>query len=339
MAPLPEWVAPLDRNTQQMMKSQYAEGLMQLAFGYRFLKLGAQNLEFEPEAQGGKLGDIFFKLEGNYYMVECYIPRNKSYMDSSMEIQYCVGPIFKAADSVNKIVKVYIALKKSIGQQERKEIQRMVINAIKQPTQYKHLDIENAFAKVAIDDIKNMKENNDFLLSNLTNSYGKPDWEMRQRKVPRNRKTILQVRKGEYKYEGIHSVVLGEGPESEKKELSPGERIKELTKKIENKLVQTRTVNNQARRIIIAEVVEGRKLIAERDTNSAHICHQIQQKIISKHSNVSALFLCVRTWTEKMRHIYIGVILLGREKDAISNQLINKLIDVENRTEWLNDWR
>ena len=324
----------------KMMKTQYAEGLMQLAWGYRFLRLEAKNLEFEPKAKSGKLGDIFFELEGNQYMVECYMPRDKDKKDSSLELHHCIGHIFAAIDSVNKVLRVFIALKKSICHRERKEIQRMVISAIKRPTQYKHLDVENKFAKVTIDDISNMKQDNDFPpFPGPMNLFGEADWGIRQQKVPRDRNVIQQIREGSYEHKEIHSRIFVKKPKSEKEDIPIKEKIKKLTRKIENKLAQTKRPGSNVRRIVVAQVTEGREAAGKKDIDSQYICQQIQQKIVPKHSNVSALFLCARTWTTKMRHKYMGSILLGREKDVISNTLLNKLIDIESKAEWLNDWR
>ncbi|GEM_PF-4033462 len=323
----------------EMMKSQYAEGLMQLAFAYRFLRLGSQNLEFEPKARGGRLGDIFFELEGKQYMVECYIPRSKACRNSSTELRYCINPIFNAINSANKILRVYIALKQKIGHQERKEIQRMIISAIKQPSQHKNLEIENPFAKVIIDDISDMKQDVDFPpFPSQADLYGKADWGVRQHKVPGNKKVILQIREGKYKHKGIYSRIFVKDTESERSEVSVEERIKELTKKIEKKLAQTRISDGNVRRIVIAQVIEGRE-VGEGNIDSAHICRQIQRNIVAKHSSVSAVFLCVRTWTAKMRHVYMGVVLLGTEKDAISDTFLDRLNNLEDSGNWLDDWR
>ena len=92
------------------------------------------------------------------------------------------------------------------------------------------------------------------------------------------------------------------------------------------------------RRIVIAQVIEGRE-VGEGNIDSAHICRQIQRNIVAKHSSVSAVFLCVRTWTAKMRHVYMGVVLLGTEKDAISDTFLDRLNNLEDSGNWLDDWR
>lgn len=322
------------------MKACYSPGRMQLAFGYRFLKLGATHMEFEPEAKGGRLGDIFFELDGNPFMVECYIPRGKKRKDSCKELQFSAHPIFNAIDSADKTLRVFIALKQTVGPKERKEIEKMVVNIAKRPLLNKTVQVENDFAKVTIDDIKDMKKDNDFFLPpEPFRLYGNADFGVRNQKVERNREAILAVREGTYKYQGIHSRILVKVPESERKEIPEQERIQNLTKKLKKKLPQTKTQGGNERRIVIAQIPEGRKAVGEKDDRSAHICREVQQRIVTEHSNVSVLFLCRRTWTTRMRYVYIGVIALGKPQDVLSESILHKLNDMEYNADWLSDWK
>lgn len=169
--------------------------------------------------------------------------------------------------------------------------------------------------------------------------YGNADCGIRQQKVEETREAIMQVREGTYTHRAIHSRFLVKLPESEKREPSEEERIEDLTEKIRDKLAQTRSAQVDARRIVIVQVPEGRKAILEADDRALRICRKIQENIVPRHLGVSALFLCRRIWTVKMRYLYVGIIALGKEKDALSQSVLEKLNSMEHRTDWLSDWR
>src|SRR6185312_7403011 len=59
------------------LKAQYGPTFLQMAFGYRFQRAGAEDVCFEPPVLGGRRGDIGFRLGNTDFVAECYIPRNK----------------------------------------------------------------------------------------------------------------------------------------------------------------------------------------------------------------------------------------------------------------------
>lgn len=325
-----------------MMKTQYEEGLMQLAFGYRFMRLGAKNLEFEPEAKEGRYGDILFELDGNKYMVECYSPMRNVGEDTFQELQYIISPIFHAADSTNKALRICIRLKKNITAHDRKGIQSLIIKTIKERSQFDGLEIENDFARVVIEDITatGQEQGNDFVETATGGKlYGNADWGFKKINISADRKTIQLIRDGKYQIGGSGSRIYIWRPDSEKEKPSIEDEVLEIARKIEKKLVQTRGHDCNARRIIIAETPYGRQASAENDSKAFYICRRVQQKIIGGHSGVSALFMCERTWTTSMCYKYMGTILSGKAGDALSDALINKLNGIEQKADWLQDWR
>ncbi len=61
------------RNLERVVKAmrkQYAPGFLQLAYAYRFLKVGATGMILEPSAESGRLADIACNLLGRRYLVE-----------------------------------------------------------------------------------------------------------------------------------------------------------------------------------------------------------------------------------------------------------------------------
>ena len=54
--------------------TQFTRAFVQLALGYRFLRLGVLDFEFEPPTDNGHRADHFFRYGGVPYLVECYEP-------------------------------------------------------------------------------------------------------------------------------------------------------------------------------------------------------------------------------------------------------------------------
>jgi hypothetical protein len=57
---------------------EYRTSLLQLAYAYRFRRVGATDLQLEPTADGGRLGDFAFTIEKMGIIAECYVPRPAS---------------------------------------------------------------------------------------------------------------------------------------------------------------------------------------------------------------------------------------------------------------------
>ena len=53
---------------------QFGRAFVQLAFGYRLLRLGVDGLEFEPPADGGRRADLFFSSGGIPYRGQAVAP-------------------------------------------------------------------------------------------------------------------------------------------------------------------------------------------------------------------------------------------------------------------------
>ena len=323
-----------------MMKISYAQSLLQMAFGYRFLKLGGKKLEFEPSAYGGRVSDIFFELDGIPYMVECYIPQDTEAVNSARILMRSISVISRAISSTNKIVRVFIDLKQTVSPKEKRIIEKITTEAIKESPVGENITIDNEIALITISDISNMHEDNDFPVPpNPMKLYGDADFGARLRTVLKTKEAMEQVREGTYAYDGISSRLFVKRPESETIELSANERIDQLKGKLEDKLSQTRHPDLEARRILIAEIPEGMQAVAEDSSSAKYICQKLQERIIPAHSNISALFLCCRAWTVAQRHFYTGLLVQGKEQDCIPEDLMLKLHEMERDYIWVDDWK
>lgn len=323
-----------------MMKSNYAQSLLQLAFGYRFLKLGGRNLEFEPIAKEGRVADIFFELDGIPYMVECYIPQEPETIDSTQILIHSRQVISRAIFSANKIVRVFIDLKQTVYSKEKIIIEKMITDAIKGTPAGEDIIIDNDIAQITISDISTMHEDNDFPVPpNPMKLYGDADLGMHLGEVPKTKEVMSQIRDGAYIYDGIRSRIFVKRPKSEKTKTSVSDRVNRLKGKLEDKLSQTRHPDLEVRRILIAEIPEGKQVVVEDSLSAKHICQKLQERIIPSHSNISSLFLCCRTWTTAFRHYYTGVLVQGKEQDCIPAELMLKLNKMERDYIWVNDWR
>lgn len=88
--------------------TQFSTARMQLALAHRFIIAGAQDVELEPKADGGRKADIFFRYDGRSHLVECYEPfpsRNSHHEDL---LHQGVQRILKVARAAGRRVLVRI---------------------------------------------------------------------------------------------------------------------------------------------------------------------------------------------------------------------------------------
>lgn len=62
----------LDVIRQLKNKDDFDSAFIQLAYGFRFLKIGATEIAFEPDIDNGGKADIIFKFSNQSYLAECF---------------------------------------------------------------------------------------------------------------------------------------------------------------------------------------------------------------------------------------------------------------------------
>ncbi|MCK5614097.1 hypothetical protein KAR91_70185 [Candidatus Pacearchaeota archaeon] len=319
--------------TQMKDSGQYMTGLLQLAFAYRFLKLGAKNIEFEPEARNGRRGDIYFELNDIPHMVECFISQYSYPVRTSLDILNCTSAIFDVIKAVHGRMRVCIKLKKSITPNDRRDIEKTTKELIREISGKKQISGLTECAEILVEDLKDLEEDVDFPKENKRPMvlYGGADWGLNNQQVTLSQ--IQGVRDGTVKNNKKLSRLFVWEPEEEKSMPTINERVEELTRKIEKKLLQTKRKGIGTKRIVITQIAEARE--SDKETHTSF--KKIQNKIIKSHLNVAALILVSRDWMENFRYQYRGVFLMGKKKDSLSAELFNKYNELEGETDILQD--
>lgn len=315
------------------MKDKYYSGLLQLAYAYRFLRIGASELELEPPTSKGKKADIFLKFENLPCLVECYIPRSKI-VETSIELEYSIYPIFDALKSKKGIYRVSIRLKKSIRPRDRKEIEKKVIELVNNINGQESVKTEDDLAEILIENISKMREETDFPNQRGPwKVYGGADWGVNQSFADLQK--IQGIRDGLKDERKRGNRIFVWRPEAEKKRDSLEERINTLTKKISKKLTQVKSEGSKTKRIIIVSVGEGK----HQNRDDLKICTELGRRIVIGHSNVLMLILTSRVWSIRHRHKYAGVSSFGAGLNLVPVQsLFKKLSVLEDEHDILEDW-
>jgi len=308
------------------MKDKYYSGFLQLAYAYRFSKIGARNIELEPKTNKGKRGDIYFEFNNFPCIVECYIPHT-SKLDTSIELYHSFGAIFDALISKDGIYRVSIKLKKSINSRDRKLIQSKIIGLINIMHGEEPVETEDEIANILIENISKADVEADFPTSpNHWTVYG--DADLCAHQYWTDRAGIQAIRDDLEKHRRRGNRIFVWRPPSEKKKILLQERVDVLVKKMSKKLAQIKPVDEQTKRLIVVSVGEGKH---ERD-DDIRISQEVGRKISIDHSNLFMIILTSRVWTKQNRHRYVSVILYSRGIDYYSSkELFEKLSEFEEK--------
>lgn len=319
------------------MRDRYGPGLLQLAYAYRFQRLGATSLELEPEAAGGRYADISFELSGAPYLVECYIPEVK-HEDSSQELQYSTKTIFDAlGQRANRLARVCIRLRRPINAEDRKRIQQVTVGAIRTMGDRALVEVQDEAAAISIEDISDMTTDTDFPRpgqprGSSARLYGDAFWGMSEESVAVGE--IPAIRRGAASApKPSNRVFVWRASEEEIPQ--PFEaRVKELVEKISDKLAQTRR-DDDTRRIVVASIPEA----VDPDSGARRLVRSVYDRLLPKHRGVAAVVLTARVWTTAKRHQYRGFVLFGEEGQRLPIDSFNRLQELEGEADILQDWR
>ncbi|HYM40712.1 MAG TPA: hypothetical protein VEY12_11335, partial [Thermoplasmata archaeon] len=327
--------APRLETVLHAMREQYGPGLLQLAYAYRFQRLGASAVELEPAAAGGRQADISFDLSRVPYLVECYIPEVRD-RNTSHELHYSTGAIFDAlSERGARIRRVCIRLTRPINAADRKRIERVTIAAIRTMGDASRVDAQDEAALISVEGVSDMAVDTDFPRPGERRSgrwlYGDADWSMDEQLVPDAK--IPDVRRGKAPFPSGNRIFVWRAPGEERSQ-SFEQRVEELVDKISGKLAQTRRHDGPGR-IIVASIPEA----LDRDAETMRLMTEIQNQLLRKHRGVAALLLTTRVWTTQKRHQYQGFVLFGEEGQRLPKEVFDRLQELEGEADILEDWR
>lgn len=321
------------RNLPQViesMKEKWGPGLLQLAYAYRFLQSGATDLELEPDAEDGRKADIFFRVDGFPYLVECYIPRIQ-YRDTSVELLHSFDRIREVV--AGKPTRISIRLRRSIDAKDRKRMEGEIIKAIREGGTRKVIEIEDDALTVRIERVTSEEIEHDIPRPESGGqAYGNADWGEKSNLVPRSR--VGEIRYRDVPEQAASSILVWQAAE-EKRPIPLHERIEELNKKIRKKLAQTRRADNP-RRMVVVEIPEASRA----DQETVRLAQDLQATILAKHDRFAALLLTYRLWTRQKRYKYALYFLEGRPEYCLPSGIFDglKAHEANPGKDVLQDW-
>lgn len=117
--------SPVFKDLVDGLKAQYGPTFLQMAFGLRFQRAGADGVHFEPPVLAGLKGDIGFTYGGSDFVAECYIPRNRRLSEEANWLLHKCLHLRGETDKRPCVLAISIKLKKTPTSEERKQIVRI----------------------------------------------------------------------------------------------------------------------------------------------------------------------------------------------------------------------
>jgi hypothetical protein len=306
-------------DTCDVLKNDYSHGLLQLAWAYRFRRIGAEELVLEPDATDGRKGDISFTLAGQPFMVECYCPSWRAdKVDASLK--RLLGDKVRVALRSQPAV-VAVAVGEPLGSGFAKYVEREVVRAIDELSEKElvrrgevpHLDI-------AATSIRSDRDAPEDVIADLAGKHGEHRFEFRLVLMPRRDAEALWKQKKEGKLAGRVAIWL---PQATPRLAGP-EWWDDLIGKIEKKLPQTRKDGGAARGVVVGL----RKRSDWSEPEEASRLH-LNRRLLEGRKDMGFVFVLRREWTERGHYGYSGARFFGAPPAAPSEVQAAALTGVE----------
>lgn len=317
------------------LKAVYQSSLLQLAFAYRFMQMGATDMVLEPKAANGRLADFSFCLGTVPYSAECYIP-DRPWKDTSLELQYTADKVFSYARSLNKSVRVLIRLNVVISASDRKCLQAALGDLIRDLPSGGSLSSRLEVASLTVDDITSMEEDTDFdrttsVLRPLP-PYDTADWGCNQFSVPESELGRVRINGQFNNGKPVNRMFVWRSPE-ENTPMDSQVYVSSIVARLKKKLPQTKTEEGNNQRVLVVDIPEAR---SSQGTVMQALAAAVEENILRKTSHVSGVLFVSRVFTSRNRHQYRGTIVPGRSVCSDFMSLLHNLNHAERDMVWLD---
>lgn len=326
-APVPKVndLLPMLRNARQ-----FGRAFVQLAFGYRFLKLGVSNLEFEPSTDGGRRADHLFVSNGTPYLVECYEPEEDRHPVYSDLINHSPSAICDAANHFKRrvIAQIEVDSFDVLDAPKRKAIERDARNLISQLTDGgTEISGGTGYAVRVMDTVGRSSD----WVETLAKSLARPgDWVVNHGFVPRAQ--VAGIPRGEPRdHIRLSWVVV-----TIKNKPDPMDELSELARKVDNKVSQVRRRAERAKGIILVKSWLGRSGGLGKP-GAIRVLNDIKSRVLLGHSDLAGVLVIERAHDQEDRPYFGGVWLEGRDGAPLA-ELFERLRQNESARGVLDDW-
>ena len=314
-----------------VMKDNYQTGLLQLAYAYRFKRVGGKNIELEPRTDRGK-SDIYFEYAGRSYLTECYVPKlqpdSYSYHRMSKPFQRALA----ACKDIKARLRVCIRLKRSITTKEAKSFAAWLSQEIR-TSGGAPATVEHELANCALERISDADEHVDFPVpGERFRLYGDADFGLEPHAVAAVDIPRLRVGEAVQKLKGSRIFVWL--PPNEGHHMTEDEWVSELAKRLPKKISQTKRINDTPGRVVVAEA----SLFRDDQAATLRVARRVQMDLVPRHHGLSAIILTQRYWMRMKRYQFHGQFLLGRDNCALPSQLFTDMNEAEQQSDVLWDY-
>lgn len=324
-APRLDEVLSMLRNAEQ-----FGRAFVQLAFGYRFLRLGVSQFEFEPPTDGGRRADHLFISGETPYLVECYEPESARYAGHSDLINHSLGAVWNAADYHKRrvIAKVGLDSLEAVDATMRKAIEqdvRTLVGRLADGTSER--SVGNGYEVVVIDTANLSAADTEKTAWSLA---GPGDWIVNQKLVPRAQ--VPGIPRGLPTTDIRLSWVVV----TVKRRSNPIEEVTNLAEKVQRKVSQVRRRAVGAKGIILVKSWIGRSGALGK-SEALPVLEEIRSKVLVPRSDLAGVLLIERGHDHDSRPFFGGVWLEGRDGAALDD-FFDRLQRREAERNVLDDW-
>jgi hypothetical protein len=317
------------------LKAAYGSTFLQLAFGYRFRRLGAVGLQFEPPVERGRKGDLAFEIEGTRIIAECYIPRVRR---NNVEANWLLMQALELRKSERPaVLSIAVKLKRGLSGPERKSLLRLLADLARQ--------VDDAIAADRLSDDSRYEETETAHVSVArSRSVGPGEHSLGRQHIMfpdlREKEPFVFGRVGVSRAADVRpgrppkeretrdcvAIWLADDEEKEqslKKDLD--EPLDDLGFRLERKLAQTKESEEVGRLLIVSTWIAQEFHRASPDAIAI-----LRRRLFGKHQNVSGLLLVGRhSWRQPSRKRYQIMALLPSPEFGLSHAMIARLNAME----------
>ena len=324
--------APRLDEVLSMLRSpgQFGRAFVQLAFGYRFLRLGVSDFEFEPPTDGGRRADHLFVTNGTPYLVECYEPERSRHAVHSDLINHSLASVWNAAKYYQRrvIARIEIDSLEALEVSVRKAIERDVRNLI---AQLKDGGYETSTGTgYALQVIDTVNLSTKAVEEKAWSFVGPGDSIVNQKLVPRAQ--IAGISRGE----PTDDVRLSWAVVTVRQKSDPLDELAELAVKLEKKVSQVRRRADGAKGIMLVKSSIARSGALGKP-DALPILVDIRSRVLARHSDLAGVLVVERAHDEEGRPFFGGVWIEGRDGAPLKD-LFDRLRRREGERDVLQDW-
>ena len=310
----------IDQVIRQMKSGEDFENTwLQIAYGFRFFKVGASDLKFEPDVDAGKKADIIFNFESQTYLAECFMPEVRD----SWIIEFAAQSqkhIFDFCELAKKTVciKIFWRAQPPFTHIERKLFEQkwkqLIQNVGDTP-----LSAETNFFKIQIQEISTFSQlDRENLFKKMFNEVG-CKFAYKQSMMKKN--DVLNTLRGKGKKTFARDLLFFHTDEVQE---SMAELVSRLSKKMEKKVSQLKKKDLNAKGLLIAQT----PLIHPNNATDQKPFERLRGKVVNAHDHVDAAIIVHRIENVKTPPGYQGTIFQASNSKTRSI-LMDKINDLE----------